>query len=261
MEGIVRLLEEFRSNFDRPEPNLQKCIELVPKLKIALTQISFPDSPSANADEETRRLVLAREILEYGALFSLKQEDVASFERFIAQLKTYYTDFRSQLPPSVRQYPLLGANLLRLLAKSDLAGFHTELELIPADQHSNLYLKHPIQLEQSLMEGAYNRVLQAKAEVPSDIYIQFTDQLMSTVRNEIAECIEAAYGRMPLTEARRLLGIADTAEFTRFVESRNWNVSGDAAVFEHVDESKTEIPALKLIQQQLNYARELERIV
>lgn len=29
-----------------------------------------------------------------------------------------------------------------------IAEFHTELELIPSEMHDNLYIKHPIQLEQ-----------------------------------------------------------------------------------------------------------------
>jgi hypothetical protein len=56
-------------------------------------------------------------------------------------------------------YPLLGLNLLRLLAQNRISEFHTQLELIEPEQiQSNIYIKHPVQLEQSIMEGRYNKV-------------------------------------------------------------------------------------------------------
>ena len=33
------------------------------------------------------------EILEYGAVLSVQAKDISSFERYIAQVKTYYYDF------------------------------------------------------------------------------------------------------------------------------------------------------------------------
>jgi 26S proteasome regulatory subunit N12 len=50
--------------------------------------------------------------------------------------------------PSKRQSSILGLNLIHLLAKNKLDEFHTELELIPLEQHTDLFIKHPIQLEQ-----------------------------------------------------------------------------------------------------------------
>jgi len=34
------------------------------------------------------------EVLEIGALWSIRVKDISSFERYIAQLKTYYHDYR-----------------------------------------------------------------------------------------------------------------------------------------------------------------------
>jgi 26S proteasome regulatory subunit N12 len=78
---------------------------------------------------------------------------------------------------------ILGLNLLRLLAKNKLAEFHTELELIPLEvHHQNVFVKHPVYLEQCMMEGAYNKVTKARSDVPSDTYSFFMDMLMDTVR-------------------------------------------------------------------------------
>ena len=52
------------------------------------------------------------------------------------------------------RYELLGLNLLCLLSQNRIADFHMELErLDPTQLHSNIYLKHPVSLEQYLMEG------------------------------------------------------------------------------------------------------------
>jgi len=44
------------------------------------------------------------------------------------------------------------------------------------------HIKHATQLEQQLMEGAYNKVLSSKSNVPDQSYLYFMDKLISTVR-------------------------------------------------------------------------------
>ena len=80
------------------------------------------------------------------------------------------------------QYTILGLNLLRLLANNQIADFHTELELIPTEMLDNTFIKHPIQLEQYLMEGSYTKIIESRNEVPSSTYSNFMEQLVHTVR-------------------------------------------------------------------------------
>ena len=86
------------------------------------------------------------------------------------------------IPPSPQEYPILGLNLLRLLVQNRIAEFHTELELLPQSALENPCIKHAVELEQSFMEGAYNRVLSARQTVPHDTYVYFLDLLAKTVR-------------------------------------------------------------------------------
>jgi 26S proteasome regulatory subunit N12 len=79
-------------------------------------------------------------------------------------------------------YTILGLNLLRLLAQNKISEFHTELELIDPEQLSNIYIKHPIQIEQCLMEGSYNKVWNSRSNVPAEEYLFFIDILMGTIR-------------------------------------------------------------------------------
>ncbi|KAJ3227651.1 hypothetical protein HDU81_006550 [Chytriomyces hyalinus] len=252
----VALFETLKKDFNTPNPDIKKCGQHLATLKVNLTQLSFLQAASQ------KELLLTREILELGAQWSVKAKDIPSFERYIAQLKTYYHDYSSSLPASQRQYPLLGLNLLRLLAQNRIAEFHTELELIDPEQVSNnLYIKHPVGVEQSLMEGSYNRVWRSKADVPAEEYLFFIDILIGTIRNEIGSCSEKAYEKLPITDAATLLYFKTTKEVTEFAAERGWTVEGSYIAFVKQGGDTLEIPAPKMIRHALGYARELERIV
>jgi 26S proteasome regulatory subunit N12 len=49
-------------------------------------------------------------------------------------------------------YMMIGLNLIHLLSLNRIADFHTELETL-SDNLTNIYIKHPLQIEQCLMEG------------------------------------------------------------------------------------------------------------
>jgi len=266
----VSLFEEFKTIFNQPRPPMDKCKHILDKLKLAISKFSFLD-PTIAPEQQKNQLLLCREALELATLFSVQDEDIPSFERYIAQVKTFYYDYGSKLPESQRQYMLLGLNLLRLLAKNKLDEFHTELELIPLDFHTNVFVKHSVQLEQWMMEGAYNKVFKAKADVPSQTYVFFMDLLMQTVRNEIADCIDKAYTSLRISELQKILGFHDLTSTKQFIQERNWkitNVNGVEQVTPKEEvhlppsqQDKSGLPALKLIRQTLSYAKELERIV
>ena len=88
----------------------------------------------------------------------------------------------SLIPLSSEEYPILGLNLLRLLVQNRIAEFHTELELLSSEALENPCIKYAVELEQSFMEGAYNRVLSARQAVPHKTYEYFMDLLAKTVR-------------------------------------------------------------------------------
>ena len=123
-------------------------------------------------------------------------QDDALFARNFAQLKAYYTDLKPLLPPSEQQHPLLGLNLLRLLAQNRIAEFHVELELLDAPALASPHIDFPRQLEQNLMEGLYERLYGAMDAAPSAHMRSFVSQLQATVRAELAAC--AASVRAPL---------------------------------------------------------------
>ena len=206
------------------------------------------------------------EVLELGAYWSVKVKNVQTFERYLTQLQTFYFDStKSLLPASQRMFPLLGLNLVRLLAQNRIADFHTLLERIDADTvSSNIYLKFAVKLEQCLMEGSYNKVLRARSDVPAEEYIFFMDMLAQTIRNEVALCVEKAYESIPILNAGTMMFIKEQAELMKFCQSRHWvvNAAEKRIYFEKNQHGPNDkIPAQEMATQLLGYAGELERIV
>uniref|UniRef100_A0A6B2LFD0 CSN8/PSMD8/EIF3K domain-containing protein n=1 Tax=Arcella intermedia TaxID=1963864 RepID=A0A6B2LFD0_9EUKA len=240
------------------DPNYAK--NLITKLKILLTHFAFVPPALLKRGEISKELFLARQILEYSTLMYLKLNDVPAFERSVAQLKTYYSDYGPFLPESAHRYPILGVYLLHLLAENKIGEFHTELELI--QDHANRYVNFSIQLEQYKMEGRYNKVWGAGDSIPVYYYEPFVGKLMQTARNDIGDSLEVAYDSMSLQEARKLLMFGDEQRaFQEFVTSRNWRVADNKIIFTPEQPPKQELGALQLIAQSLKYAHELERII
>lgn len=260
---VAQRFERFKAAFVRND--FDTCTRLLSQLKVLLTEFrSLPPlfEPTPSAIQE---LTLARDIYEHAVVMSVKMEDQEAFERDFCQLKPYYTDARDCIPQSPQEYPILGLNLLRLLVQNRIAEFHTELELLSSAALENPCIKHAIELEQSFMEGAYNRVLSARQSVPHETYVYFMDLLAKTVRDEIAGCGEKAYGCLSLNDARLMLLFSSDEDLIDYIKEEHpeWEVKGGFVVFQKAKDSASckEIPSLQLINQTLSYARELEQIV
>lgn len=168
------------------------------------------------------------------------------------------------LVESENKYQLLGLNLLFLLSQNRVAEFHTELELLPAHIiHTNIFIRHPLALEQYFMEGSYNKIFQAKGNVPAESYNFFMDILLDTVRDEIGSCLEQAYEKISIAEASKRLNLKTKEQVKLFGGKKGWKLSGDS--FYHfaneVPKSKETIPSVELAEQAIIYAKELEMIV
>lgn len=123
----------------------------------------------------------------------------------------------NEIGESEKKYQLLGLLLLFLLSQNRVSEFHTELELLPQEMiHSNEFIRHPLALEQYLMEGSYNKIFLAKGNVPSPNYNVFMDILLDTVRGEIAACLESSYDKISLKEAARRLNFKSEKEVADF---------------------------------------------
>jgi len=266
IDEVATQLAAFKKELEKPDADLAKCHALLGDLKIAMTQFSFLLPTAEPSPQTLKQVLIAREILEGAILLAVKRCDLDAFERQIAQVKTYYFDTSrlfKDIPASPLQYQILGLNLLRLLALNRIAEFHTELELIPLDKHDNIYIKHPVQLEQYIMEGSYNKVFSAARDLPAPSYAFFIEYLMDRrLKDEIAECSEKSYESLPLVAGQKLLNFKSKEEFAAYAKHRGWEIKDGRVYVQKSEEgNKAQIPSHQIIAQTLQYVKELERIV
>uniref|UniRef100_A0A7N0UK37 PCI domain-containing protein n=2 Tax=Kalanchoe fedtschenkoi TaxID=63787 RepID=A0A7N0UK37_KALFE len=259
---VSQLFERFKAAMMRKD--FDTCETLLSQLKVMLTEFKSLPPLFENTPNAVQELTIARDIYEHAVVLSVKIEDQEAFERDFFQLRPYYTDVGGRLPPSPQEYPILGLNLLRLLVQNRIAEFHTELELLSPAALANPCIKHAVELEQSFMEGAYNRVLRSRQTVPHEAFAYFMDLLAKTVRDEIAGCSEKAYDCLTVNDAKQMLLFSDN-ELAEYIKEDHpeWEIKKGFVYFQKAKETAPckEIPSLQLINQTLSYARELERIV
>lgn len=263
-QEAVNLYNQLNTEWNKKPQDLKKCVDILGQLKIMIVEMGF--IPAIGSKIDKKELHLTRDVLEIGAQCSIAVNDIPAFERYISQLKTFYFDFQNEIAESPYKYQLIGLNLLCLLARNRLAEFHTELELLsPKLVQTNIYIRHPVSLEQYLMEGSYNKVFLSKGNVPSPSYNFFMDILLRTIREEIASCMEAAYKRILFKEAGNMLYFKTNEELAQFAKEREWNLAGDNFFYfkqtKSNDPASLNIPSNDMVMQMIEYAKELEIIV
>ncbi|PIA18424.1 proteasome 26S subunit [Coemansia reversa NRRL 1564] len=261
VQSVSKLFENTRAALNSQNPNLDAIKSQLSQLKVSLVGLALQNS-QIEADQSFQ--VLKRSVAELGAELSIKMADIAAFERYMAQLEPFYFDNRLGLDESKVMYPLIGLNLLRMLSDNLIADFHTVLERIDLEQiQNNPFIVHPVKLEQALMEGSYKKVWQARSEVPTPEYLFFMDILMSTIRNEVASCVEKSYVSLPFDDAKSVLFFSSMDELLRFAQEHQWSVSPSEKriTFKTEAEDTRMFQGENIMKQTLSYARELERIV
>lgn len=91
VNDAAALYDLLKKEWNQKSPNLDKCGQLLNRLKVSLTELSFlPTNESVTKKE----LILSRDVLEIGALYSVAKREIPPFERYMAQLKCYYFDYQ-----------------------------------------------------------------------------------------------------------------------------------------------------------------------
>ena len=76
---------------------------------------------------------------------------LSTYWAILTLLLLYLLSLREELPEAAYMHQLLGLNLLFLLSQNRVSEFHTELERLSArDIQANVYIRHPVSLEQVL---------------------------------------------------------------------------------------------------------------
>ncbi|CCI40679.1 unnamed protein product [Albugo candida] len=249
------------------EKRISDAIKLSKKLKLEL--ISLPSLPPCGAQSLTaaQECSLAQHVLESATILSILNEDLVDFERNFVQLKVYYGAAQPESSSSRLNlfYPLMGARLLHFLVENRMADFHNELELLDESDRNEGNIAFGIKIEQYLMEGSYNKVLDARNHIPNQLFSFFLSQLLQTVRENIADCSQMAYQCLEIADAQKMLIFNNTTELSAYVREQRpeWTVKGTMIWFKAPEKKLggSDIPSLKLVGEMLAYATELDRIV
>jgi 26S proteasome regulatory subunit N12 len=248
LDSASSLLSELKAKFEAGDVVGGK--ETLSKLKIAM--LDFPHGSKPHTE-------VATQALEIGILLTVEDGDLDAFARNVAQIKPLY----AVLKTTPRKCHILGLNLMNLLLENRLSEFHAELELLTEEEASNTFVTFPISLERRLMVGIYDEVLSVTAPDPS--YQFFVDNLLQTVRDSIADCMEVSYKSMTIVDAMTMMKFDTQQELLEYVEEcrDDWIVDGDTLCFQPAPSGSraSDIPSMTLISQSLSYAMEMERIV
>ncbi len=248
LEAATSLLSELKAKFQAGDVVSGK--ETLSKLKIQM--LDFPPGSSSHAQ-------IAVEGMEIGILMMADDGDLDAFARNVAQIKPMY----AIVPKTARKCHILGLNLMNLLVENRLSEFHAELELLTEEESRNVFVTFPINLERQLMVGIYDEVL--NVTVPDASYQFFVDNLLQTVRDSIADCVEVSYKTMKLSDAMTMMKFGTQQELLEYVEEcrDDWIVEAGIICFQPppTGDKAGDIPSMKLITQNLSYATEMERIV
>lgn len=125
----------------------------------------------------------------------------------------------------------------------------------------------PVSLENSFVQGSYQKILSTKQNMPLLAYHFFIDKFEDTIRKAFARSAERAYESLRLADAQKMFMIPDQKELLQFIarnnmeESIGWEVRGDRLHFVKERKEIDSIPATKMINHALEYATELNRII
>ncbi|CAA93778.1 26S proteasome non-ATPase regulatory subunit 8 [Caenorhabditis elegans] len=217
---------------------------------------------SASSDLNDKQSALAsKDLYEISVLLAILKHDFETFDDYINQMHTYYTMAPEN---SENKHLMTGLHLMFLLAANRLSDFHMLLEQIPQkEQTSNAYISTPVRIEQSLMEGAYNKVVLTEKNIPSPFYTIFIRIMLDTIRREIATSIEKSFKVLTAKDATVMLLFDNDEQMKKFGQERKWHLDGERYVFEIevAQEKPVNLDTVRVATQTLFYAKQLEQIV
>ena len=190
---------------------------------------------SGSAEESS----VTAEILECGALLSLRAGDLPSFERHAVMLDPLYSSRRSsfgksaaaETPSQISSRQLLqGLYLMHLLVAtpSRLADFHSVLERLSPLDRSAPTIAFTLALESHMSEGSYNRILKTStSSLPSPFFSPFMASIVGSVRDDIAQCAASAYPSLTVAAAQKMLMLESPDALKAYINDKQlgWHIS------------------------------------
>ncbi|KJH49344.1 SAC3/GANP family protein [Dictyocaulus viviparus] len=256
MASICQMHKTLLTEWSKEQRNTDTVGQVLKQLGDALFDQTAIGSLDANA-----LTTIYKDYYEISALLAALRNDMPAFDDTIPRVLSFY----EQCPSAAEnKYLMIGLNLMFLLASNRLSDFHMMLESVPQNiQSNNPYISTPVRLEQSLMEGAYNKVVLTEKTIPSHFYSIFIRIMMDAVRSDIAVSIEKSFKLLSTRDAANMLLFENDVQVQEFAKQRKWKNEHGCFVFE-TDVAHHEKPILdttRIAKQTIFYAKQLEMIV
>ncbi|GMR38514.1 hypothetical protein PMAYCL1PPCAC_08709, partial [Pristionchus mayeri] len=261
MSAIVELHKQLIAEWGKDaQRNLASVEKILADIKAATIQ------PGSEQGLDAKALsTIHRDVYEISALSAALREDLPAFDDAIEQVMAYYASAPSD---SDHKNLMIGLNLMYLVASNRLSEFHMLLEQVSQDvQRANPYIAVPVTIEQSLMEGAYNKVALSEKNIPSPFFVPFFRVMTDAIRVEIANCMSKSFKKVPVTDAVSLLIFKTPTEVIAFAKQRGWALEANnsilvlAASMEVDAAAKATLEPTRIAKQTIFYAKQLEMIV
>lgn len=265
LEQLTTKLSELFNKED-----YENASKLLTPIKIQLLENNFL-VPSINSKINPNDLLITRQILEIGAIISINLLKMQDFSNYITQLKPFY-QINSN---SSQMNKLLSLYLLLLITQDDLALFHIELEnflnfnMNIDDMENDKFLSIPIKFEKWIIDGDFNKIYESLSNqnnFPCKEFNLFHNDLLNSIRFNIANDLQKVYKSLPIENLKLLLFLKEINEIEDFINAYNWNLNN--GIVELTNNNKQDVELIEdindekaIIKNSLIYANEMESIV
>lgn len=220
--AVLSDLMEKEGSFD-----VRRAQSLISDLKA-----HFVDQPFLTNEEYKLPIderVAFRTLLEYDAIVSIKTRSLDEFSRVMSQLKREY--FGAQdLPQSQRMPLLVSIYLVHILTLNSISEFNIEYQHARKLIGENKYLDYVADLYLSVTDNSFSRLFTLELEPPSELFCQFTADLLDGARNNHADSIEKSYATLSIPELAKILYFKKEEDAQAFAVRRNWKFSDDKVI-------------------------------
>ncbi|CDJ52769.1 26S proteasome regulatory particle non-ATPase subunit, putative [Eimeria brunetti] len=240
-----QLLQQIRQQLQQGTADVESCSKQLQQLKL-LRVAAVAAAPESLTAADIEEAVLARSTFETAAMlcvYKLQQlqqqqqqqqnadedfyedlitETAAAFQRQMNMLLPFYCDLAHVLPPSDMQLELQCLQLLHFLSGDCIAELHVAYDRLSEEVQRSPYVLTVMRLEQRLMSGDYEAVMQQQQQQQQQQQEQeqqqdgggvclprsaavFLSQLMKTMRLRVAATMETAYSSLSVAAVSKLL--------------------------------------------------------
>lgn len=204
--------------------------------------------------------------------YYLQNKDEKGFEIAYLQTKQFYFDYEYVVENNPRKEYFCGLYLLHLLSNNRNSEYCSELELLNLNSFNNDYIKLPIEIEHSISEGNYNKLITLQNAIKEESYLFYLGKLNSSIRYQIARSAEKSFNSISIKDLCEFLMLNNSNELIDFINQENEKFEGTERVSwvlkdnnvnftESLRHEKIVIPSQKLVADTVKLAVEMEKII